>query len=260
MLSKKKHVADNFLLKFQDEDKRFVNIYHFGIEPMGFQTALTLGLLSKTIINPDCCEGKYPRVNVVNESVNKLFEACGREEKQNNLQIVTTYSNHYACAYTKFSRDSLKCASCGLYPCQYCHHLAYILAEIIHKPIWKCINNGANNMYQLGLQVKKKKAEGGEFISPVLNISKEHTPICVQFYINTVIQRIVCIPLINCLYTSMYTNSKCFLKAFENCKNHERLPTLHILAAKKVHVKTKNKAVKWEKHLTHPCIKVLNFL
>ena len=38
MLSKKKHVADNFLLKFQDEDKRFINIYHFGIEPMGFQT------------------------------------------------------------------------------------------------------------------------------------------------------------------------------------------------------------------------------
>ena len=260
MLSKKKHVADNFLLKFQDEDKRFINIYHFGIEPMGFQTALTLELLSKTIINPDCCEGKYPRVNMVNESVNKLFEACGKEEKQNNLQKVTTYSNHYACAYTKFSRDSLKCTSCGLYPCQYCHHLPYILAEIIHKPIWKCINNGANNMYQLGLQVKKKKAEGGEFISPVLNISKEHTPICVQFYINTVIQRIVCIPLINCLYTSMYTNSKCFLKAFENCKNIERLPTLHILAAKKVHEKTKNKAVKWEKHLTQPCIKVLNFL
>ena len=102
MLSKKKHVADNFLLKFQDEDKRFINIYHFGIEPTGFQTALTLELLSKTIINPDCCEGKYPRVNVVNESVNKLFEACGREEKQNNLQIVTTYSNYYACAYTKF--------------------------------------------------------------------------------------------------------------------------------------------------------------
>ena len=260
MLSKKKHVADNFLLKFQDEDKRFINIYHFGIEPMGFQTALTLELLSKTIINPDCCEGKYPRVNVVNESVNKLFEACGREEKQNNLQIVTTYSNHYACAYTKFSRDSLKCALCGLYPCQYCHHLPYILAEIIHKPIWKCINNGANNMYQLGLQVKKKKAEGGEFISPVLNISKEHTPICVQFYINTVLQRIVCMPLINCLYTSTYTNSKCFLKAFENCKNHGRLRTLHILAAKKVHEKTKNKAVKWEKHLTYPCIKVLNFL
>ena len=89
MLSKKKHIADNFLLKFQDEDKRFVNIYHFGIEPMGFQTPLTLELLSKTIINPDCCKGKYPRVNVVNESVNKLFETCGSEEKQNNLQIVT---------------------------------------------------------------------------------------------------------------------------------------------------------------------------
>ena len=41
MLSKKKHVADNFLLKFQDEAKRFVNIYHFGIEPTGFQTVLT---------------------------------------------------------------------------------------------------------------------------------------------------------------------------------------------------------------------------
>ena len=151
MLSTKKHFADNFLLKFQDEDKRFVNIYHFGIEPTGFQTPLTLELLSKTIINPDCCEGKYPRVNMVNESVNKLFETCSSEEKQNNLQIVTTYSIHYACAYTKFSRDSLKCASCGLYPCQYCHHLSYILAEIIHKPICKCINNGENNMYQLGL-------------------------------------------------------------------------------------------------------------
>ena len=53
MLLKKKHVADNFLLKYQDEDKRFVNIYHLGIEPMGFQTPLTLELLSKTIINPD---------------------------------------------------------------------------------------------------------------------------------------------------------------------------------------------------------------
>ena len=74
MLSKKNHIADNFLLKFQDEDKRFVNIYHFGIEPTGFQTPLTLELLPKTIINPDCCEGKYPHVNVVNESVNKLFE------------------------------------------------------------------------------------------------------------------------------------------------------------------------------------------
>ena len=90
MLSEKKHIADNFLLKFQDEDKRFSNIYHFGIEPMGFQTPLTLELLSKTIINPDCCQGKYPHVNVVNESINKLFETCGREEKQNNLQIVHT--------------------------------------------------------------------------------------------------------------------------------------------------------------------------
>ena len=42
MLSKKKHLTDNFLLKFQDEDKRFINIYHFGIEPMGFQTPLML--------------------------------------------------------------------------------------------------------------------------------------------------------------------------------------------------------------------------
>ena len=89
-------------MKFQDEDKRFVNIYHFGIEPMGFQTPLTLELLSKIIINPDCCKGKYPRVNVVNELGNKLFETCGSEEKQNNLQIVTTYSNLYACAYTNF--------------------------------------------------------------------------------------------------------------------------------------------------------------
>ena len=85
MLSTKKHVADNFLLKFQDEDKRFINIDHFGIEPTGFQTPLTLELLSKTIINPDCCEGKYPRVNVVNELVNKLFETCSSEEKQKQL-------------------------------------------------------------------------------------------------------------------------------------------------------------------------------
>ena len=55
---------------------------------MGFQTPLTLELLSKTIINPDCCKGKYPCVNMVNESVNKLFETCSSEEKQNNLQIV----------------------------------------------------------------------------------------------------------------------------------------------------------------------------
>ena len=74
MLSKKKHVTNNFLLNFQDEDKRFVNICNFGIEPMGFQTPLTLELLSKTIINPNCCEGKYPRVNVVNESVTSCLK------------------------------------------------------------------------------------------------------------------------------------------------------------------------------------------
>ena len=228
-------------MQFQDEANRYIDIYHFGRELVGFQTPLTLELLSKTIINPDCGKGKYPRVNMVAELVNKVFETCSSEEKQNNLQMVEMYNNLYACAYTKFSRDSLKCASCRLHPCQYCHNLAYILAEVIHKPIWKCINNGENNMYQLGLQVKKKKAKGGEFISPMLNISKAQTPIYVQFYINTVLQRIVCIPVANCLYTSMYTSSKCFLKAFENCKNHERLPTLHVLAAKKVHEKTKDK-------------------
>ena len=84
MLLKKMHVADNFLLQFQDEANRFVDIYHFGIEPAGFQTPLTLELLSKTIINPDCCEGKYPHVNVVNESVNELFETCSSEEKHKN--------------------------------------------------------------------------------------------------------------------------------------------------------------------------------
>ena len=126
MLSKKKHVADNFLLKFQDEDKRFINIYHFEIEPMGFQTPLTLELLSKTIIDPDCCKGKYPCVNVVNESVNKLFETCSSEEKQSSLQIVKTCSNLYACAYTKFSRDFLKCALCGLY------HMSILSPSTIH--------------------------------------------------------------------------------------------------------------------------------
>ena len=105
------HVADNFLLQFQDEANRFVDIYHFRIKPAGFQTPLTLELLSKTIINPDCCEGKYPRVNMVNEKVSELFETCSREEKQNKLQIVKAYNNLYACMYTKFSRDSLKCAS-----------------------------------------------------------------------------------------------------------------------------------------------------
>ena len=110
-------------------------------------------------------------------------------------------------------------------------------------------------MYQLGLQVKKKKAKGGEFISLMLNISKAHIPIYVQFYI-----RILCITLANCLYIYMYTSSKCFLKAFENCKSHQRLPTLHMLATEKVHEKTKDKDVKWGKHLTQPCIKTLKFL
>ena len=31
-------------------------------------------------------------------------------------------------------------------------------------------------MYQLGLQVKKIKAEGGEFISPVLTLAKNTPP------------------------------------------------------------------------------------
>ena len=67
----------------------------------------------------------------------------------------------------------------------------------------------------------------------------------------------MCIPLANCLYMSMYTTSKCFLKTFEN---NERLPTLYMLAAKKVHEKRKDKDVKWGKHLTQPCIKTLKFL
>ena len=85
MLSKKMHVTDNFLLQFQDKDNRFINIYHFGVEPTGFQTPLTLELLSKTIINPACCKGKYPCVNMVDESINKLFETCSSEKKQNNV-------------------------------------------------------------------------------------------------------------------------------------------------------------------------------
>ena len=97
------HVADNFLLQFLDEANRFIDIFHFGIEPAGFQTPLTLELLSKTIINPDCCKGKYPHVNVVNESVSDVSETCSSEEKQNNLQIVKAYNNLYACTYTKFS-------------------------------------------------------------------------------------------------------------------------------------------------------------
>ena len=33
-----------------------------------------------------------------------------------------------------------------------------------------------------------------------------------------------------------------------------------MLAAKNVHEKTKDKDVKWGKHLTQPCVKTLNFL
>ena len=62
MLSEKKHAADNFLLKFQDEAKRFVNIYHFGIEPTGFQTVLTNYFLkqSRLLLRriPSCKRGK----------------------------------------------------------------------------------------------------------------------------------------------------------------------------------------------------------
>ena len=112
-------------------------------------------------------------------------------------------------------------------------------------------------MCQLGLQVKKKKAKGGEFISPMLNNSKAQTPIYVQFYINTVLQRIVCILLFIHIHVHW---QQMLLKAFEKCKNHERLPTLHMLEAKKVHGKTKDKDVKWGKHLTQPYIKTLNFL
>ena len=48
-------------------------------------------------------------------------------------------------------------------------------------------------MYQLGLQVKKKKAEGGEFISPMLNITKGHTPIlwCVKLAIHMYIIQMI---------------------------------------------------------------------
>ena len=50
MLSKKMHVSDNFLLQFQDEANRYINIYHFGIEPSGFQTPLTLNCFQKQLL------------------------------------------------------------------------------------------------------------------------------------------------------------------------------------------------------------------
>ena len=58
----------------------------------------------------------------------------------------------------------------------------------------------------------------------------------------------------------MYTSSKYFLKTFENSKNHEKLPTLYMLAAKKVPEERKDKDVNWGKHLTQPCVKTLKFL
>ena len=116
--------------------------------------------------------------------------------------------------YTKFSRDSLKCVSCGLHQCQYCHHPSYILAEVIHKPIWKCINNGENGMYQLVTSKKQKSQRWGIYFSYVKHQQSTNPHLC--SVLHTVLQRIVCIPLANCLYFSMYTSSKCFLKAFEN--------------------------------------------
>ena len=65
-----KETANNFLLQFQDEPENFIGKCHFGIKPVGIQTALTLGLLTKIIINPDCCKGKYPHINVVDKSMN----------------------------------------------------------------------------------------------------------------------------------------------------------------------------------------------
>ena len=59
MLSKKKHIADNFLLKFQDEDKRFINIYHFGIENtintgIAFKNNYQSRLLQRQIPSCEC--------------------------------------------------------------------------------------------------------------------------------------------------------------------------------------------------------------
>ena len=63
-----------------------------------------------------------------------------------------------------------------------------------------------------GVTSKKEKDKVGEFISPMLNISKAQTPIYVQFYINTVLQRIVCIrdvnKIISCFNNLTYTLHK----------------------------------------------------
>ena len=47
-----------------------------------------------------------------------------------------------------------------------------MLGEIIHKPIWTCLNRGEKNMYQDGTGTIHKRSGGGEFISPILNINK----------------------------------------------------------------------------------------
>ena len=97
MPPKEKLTADNFLLQFQDEPENFIEICHFGIKPVSIQTALTLGLLTKIIINPDCCKGKYPHINVVDKTVNTLLTECTNE----NNKIMENYSR--LCAYTQFS-------------------------------------------------------------------------------------------------------------------------------------------------------------
>ena len=139
MTPKKKCTVNNFHLQFQDEPENFIGICHFGIKAVGIQTALTLGLLTKIIINPNCCKGKHPCINVVDKSVNTLLKECTDE---NNDKIIENYSRLYVCAYTQFSRESLKCVSCGQEICRSCHHLSFVLGEIIHKPISTCIHRG----------------------------------------------------------------------------------------------------------------------
>ena len=81
MLSKKKHISDNFLLKFQDEDKRFVNIYHFGIEPTDFQTSLTLELLSQLSIQTATKANTLMRMWQMNRSTSCLKHVAVRRNK-----------------------------------------------------------------------------------------------------------------------------------------------------------------------------------
>ena len=66
-------------------------------------------------------------------------------------------------------------------------------------------------MYQDGTGTIHKRSGGGEFISPILNISKSPAmPIYVQFYMNTVLYRLVCIPF-NGRFTAMFTSSESFM-------------------------------------------------